>query len=362
MKNIPEYDIWTYLSHTKLPIVMYGMGNGADKILSVCNNLDIEICDFFANDGFVRGHMFHGKTVLTYSQIKEKYTRFIVLLSFATSLDNVLESIKKIDSDPCCELYAPDVPVCGNTLFDMNFYNQHKAEIEKVYSLLCDEKSKEIYCDIISFKLSAKISYLIKHEFSSDELFNSILKLKNCTSYTDLGAYNGDTIKELLTYADKLQKIVAFEPDRRNFAKLASFAETIKAPIIKTYQLGAWDKETTLYFDGSGNRNANLITTDSISGKKLTETHVNSLDNILSGEETDYIKYDVEGAEKEAILGSQKTIANHLPKLNISVYHRSEDIFSLPLMIHEMFPQYKLYLRKKNYIPAWDITLCCTTD
>ena len=50
--------------------------------LSVCSqkglierfdSLGIEVSDFFASNGFVRGHSFHGKTVLSFSQIKEKY-------------------------------------------------------------------------------------------------------------------------------------------------------------------------------------------------------------------------------------------------------------------------------------------------
>ena len=81
-------DLFTYLKHTEKPIVMYGMGNGADKILAALTERGIEIADFFASDGFVRGHSFHGKTVLSYSAVKEKYGigNFIVLLSFASSL------------------------------------------------------------------------------------------------------------------------------------------------------------------------------------------------------------------------------------------------------------------------------------
>ena len=78
-------DLWEYLSSTKKTVVMYGMGNGADKILAVCEKYGIEVCDFFASDGFVRGHAFHGKTVLSYSEIKEKYKDFIVLVSFAVA-------------------------------------------------------------------------------------------------------------------------------------------------------------------------------------------------------------------------------------------------------------------------------------
>ena len=67
-----KVDLWHYLKTADKPILMYGMGNGADKILKVCESYGIEIADFFASDGFVRGHSFHGKVVLSYSQAKVK--------------------------------------------------------------------------------------------------------------------------------------------------------------------------------------------------------------------------------------------------------------------------------------------------
>ena len=140
----PKTDLWSYLSSTEKTVVMYGMGNGADKILSVCDAHGITISDFFASDGFVRGHSFHGKTVLSYSAVKEKYgsENIIILLSFGSSLPDVLDLFYKVDAE--CELYAPDVPVCGGGLFDLDFYRTHKDEIEKVYTLLADEESRSI--------------------------------------------------------------------------------------------------------------------------------------------------------------------------------------------------------------------------
>ena len=84
-----------------------------------------------------------------------------------------------------------------------------------------------------------------------------------------------------------------------------------------------------------------------------------SLDGVLKGEAVDYIKYDVEGCEREAIIGSQNTILAHRPRLLVSVYHRSEDIFALPLQIRNLKPDYKMYLRRYPYIPAWDLNLIC---
>ena len=72
LEHIKDIPLWDYLKNTDKPIVLYGMGNGADMIIEVLESLSLTFSDVFASDGFVRGHSFHGKKVLTYSEIKEK--------------------------------------------------------------------------------------------------------------------------------------------------------------------------------------------------------------------------------------------------------------------------------------------------
>ncbi len=359
MNNIisAERDIWQYLAECGKKIVMYGMGNGADKILNICEKKGIEISDFFASDGFVRGHSFHGKTVLTYGEIKEKYSDFVVLLSFATSLPDVLEKIDKIVSET--ELLVPDVPVFGETLFDMDFCKAHISEIEEVYNLFEDEKSKEVFKSVINAKLTGKTEYLNQSVCTKDEVYEQILRPDSYTSYADLGAYNGDTIRELSLYAEKIKSVYALEPDKRTFKKLSSYAESEQKFDVFCYNCAAWDKSETLYFDGSGNRNSNVSgNTATLSGKKPIEIEARSLDKILCGKKVDYIKYDVEGSEKEALYGSKETIKKYAPDLLVSLYHRSEDIFSLPKLVREL-GDYRFYLRRFRYYPAWDLNLYC---
>lgn len=347
-----KVDLWNYLKSTDKPILMYGMGNGADKILKVCESYGIEIADFFASDGFVRGHSFHGKVVLSYSQAKEKYGDFIVLLSFATSLPDVLENIKRISEEE--ELYAPDVPVFGDNLFNMEFFEEHKTDFEKAYSALEDERSKFVFENVINYKLSGKINYLFMCDDEEKEVTTRFVSPSKIKNYVDLGAYNGDTIRTLMGYTESLENVIAFEPDKRNFRKLSEWAEIVKKPEITAYKLGAWSHSDTLFFDASGNRNANL---SADGGAKLSEVEVDSLDNVIGDLAPDYIKYDVEGSEYEALMGSKETIAKHSPKLLVSVYHRSEDLYKLPLLVKELNPDYRLYLRKLRYIPAWDLNL-----
>lgn len=349
-------DLWHYLAKSKRPIVMYGMGNGADKIITVCEKYGVEISDFFASDGFVRGHSFHGKTVISYSDMKAKYDgqNPIVLLSFASSLPDVIELFKKVASE--CEMYAPDVPVFGETLFTIEFFNENRARFDAVYDLLSDEESKRIYQNVIRYKLSGDINYLFESESNKDVVYSELLDCESIESYLDLGAYNGDTIREMLRYNPQLKGAIALEPDARNFRKLNEYAQNVANCEVKCINAGAWCENTTLLFDASGNRNAGIVSKGNIVSK-IKEVNVVSVDSVLNGESVDYIKYDVEGSEKEALLGSAQTIRAHAPKLLVSLYHRSEDMFVLPELVKELNPDYSLYLRRFSYVPAWDLNL-----
>ena len=354
MKIYHSEDLWTYLQKANKTIVMYGMGNGADKILNICDRYGIEVADFFASDGFVRGHSFHGKTVISYSDVKAKYgaENIIVLLSFASSLPDVLSLFDKVDSE--CEMYAPDVPVCGSTLFNMEFFNSHKSEFEQVYGMLTDEESKFIFESVVNYKLSGKISYLRDAVSSRDGVWSLLGEI---SAAADLGAYNGDTVRELKKYRPEAKKVVAFEPDRRNFKKLSDYALAETDIKVEAINAAAWNCETTLTFADSGSRNSGAFAKG-----KTVEVSALSLDGVLDGEGVDYIKYDVEGAEKEALEGSRKTIEKYSPALLVSVYHRSEDMFALPLQIKDMNPDYKFYLRRYPYVPAWDLNLICVKE
>ena len=72
-------------------------------------------------------------------------------------------------------------------------------------------------------------------------------------------------------------------------------------------------------------------------------------------EPVDYVKYDVEGAEYEALNGSRGLLKSH-PALLVSLYHRTDDLWKLPELV-ESFGYERLYLRRYEYVPAWDLNL-----
>ncbi len=356
-----EKNLWNHLAKTDLPITVYGMGNGADKIIAELSKRNIEVADFFASDGFVRGHSFHGKRVLSFSEVKEKYEKFIILLAFGSSLSDVMARIYDIADEH--ELYAPDVPVCGGPLFDADFYLANKEKFDAVRALFADEKSKEVYNDLISYKLSGDISFLRHADTPKEEALTDILS-GGYTAYADLGAYNGDTIRETLAFFPTVKKITAFEPSPKTYHKLMRYLDTVEGVELTPFNLCAWDKaESVVLTDGSGRNTAIGGGADmkTKSGAVVHTSECDSLDNRANYQnEKLFIKYDVEGAEKEALLGSVNMIQNNETELLVSLYHKSEDLFSLPLMLRKMMPDHKFYLRKHPYIPAWDINLYIT--
>ena len=70
----------------------------------------------------------------------------------------------------------------------------------------------------------------------------------------------------------------------------------------------------------------------------MIEVPVRPLDDILAGlgiDHVDYIKMDIEGAEREALKGAKNTLRRDKPVIMIDAYHRDDDPVVLPKVIHD---------------------------
>lgn len=360
--SLPEYpvssDIWLELKNEKRPIMVYGMGNGADKLFSRFEYYGITPKEVFASDGFVRGHSYRGFKVKSFSEIKETYPEFVIVLSFASNRGEVIDMLAGIDRE--YDMYVPDMPVAGvDEYFDKDFYNEHYLEIIEAYNSLADEPSRAIFSSVINYKLTGRMKYLLNSFSTRDEIYSLMPRGDICVSI-DAGAYNGDTVKEMKEYFPNLCRVYALEPDRKNFKKLLRYSEAEEKIEVTAINSAAWCDNSAGVFFGSGNRNATALATASYQHSE-DEVNMTRIDSITN-EAVDYIKYDVEGAEREAIKGSKGIIERHMPTLLISLYHRSRDIFEIVNSIKERYPFYSLYLRRIRCLPAWEIDLICVKE
>ena len=350
MKNVT--DLYERLEKETRPILIYGMGNGADKLLRILEAKNLTCADFFASDGFVRGHSFHGKRVLSYAEAKEKYGDFLTLVSFATRQKDVLTRLYALADEG--SLFLPDMPVSGDTLFDTAFASAHREELMRARALFEDEVSRKLFDAIVWYKITGDIRYLRSQHSETDALY-ALLPCDNVECCMDLGAYRGDTLAEMARYFPHMKHAVALEPDRKNHARLLRFAENETRFTVSAVCAAAYGCEGSAVFHTSGNRNASL---DGASYKHTDEgVPLMPPDKAAEGHRIDYIKYDVEGAEREALLGSSRILAEDRPSVLLSVYHRSEDLYELPLLLHTLCKNYRFYLRRTECLPAWETAL-----
>ena len=341
-------DIWTYLKICEKTIVVYGMGNGADKITDELERRGMKVSAYFASDDFVRGQSFRSLRVMTFREIVENFEDFVILIAFASSLPDVMARMYALDAD--YEVYAPDVPVVGGAVFDREFYLAHAEEFSQVRKLLADQESIDIYDAMLMYKLNGRLDFLKRGTSSYERVLTHPMRCERYLACADLGAYNGDSVREFIAHFPNLERIVSLEPDRRNFKKLTRFVEDNALSFVECHNCAAFSYNGEMAFSQSGNRNARA-------GEGKDTVAVRTLDSILAGRSVDYIKYDVEGSEYEAILGSAETIKRYRPDLLVSLYHRNEDMFRLPLLLQKINPNYRFYIRRFPYVPAWDLNL-----
>ena len=253
---------------------------------------------------------------------------------------------------------------------------KYERELQTVYERLADAVSRETFASVLNYKLSGKLSYLQACTTNRAEDLRTIFSFGGEETYLDLGAYNGDTVQEFLQLTrGRYKKIVALEPDPKNYKKLTDFVRQYELKNVTCLQAGVWNDCGSLELTGNGGRQStfweadrsgfatqNLSQTGSMKKKiKKQQVTVVSVDTVLGNDHADYMKFDVEGVEKEALEGAAGHLApdgnGALPKLLVAAYHHDEDLFALPLLLWKLQPEYKIYLRKHPYVPAWEINI-----
>ena len=338
---MPEEDIWEKLKRLGRPLVLYGMWNGAELMVQQLARYGMAPAGFFASDAFVRGQSFLGFTVLTFSQAREQFPDMIVLVCFGTQRPEVIQNILSLEA----EVYAPEVPVAGDAVFTLAFARQNRGKIEDAYDLLADEVSRCTFRELILYKLDGELRHLLNCQREKEELY-ALLALHESEEYLDLGAYNGDTVLEFARKVPSWNGITALEPDGKNFKKLIKNTQALSH--MNCVQAAAGDCCGMVGFSSLGGRSSR--TGGNI---RIPSVTVDSLKKPFT-----FLKMDVEGGEAAALRGACETIRKMRPKMLVAAYHRSEDIFSLPLAVHRMRPDYRIYLRHQPCIPAWDTNYC----
>jgi FkbM family methyltransferase len=243
-------------------------------------------------------------------------------------------------------VHVIDASALLNGLYDREKLVHAKKRIDELCDSFDDDRSRDVLEQVLTHRLTGDSAYLETICENLQYFPEDIVKLKGNEIFVDGGAYDGDTIQAFLRVSRNcFEGIHAFEPDRRNFEKLTeSVAGHPLRNRIYLYNQALFSHRTELNFDEGPSMSSRI----DAQGKTMIQAI--SVDEALNGERASFIKFDLEGAEKEALPGAEQTIRTWRPKLAISIYHLADDLWNLPEIIRTMTPGYRYYLRHYSFL------------
>lgn len=161
--------------------------------------------------------------------------------------------------------------------------------------------------------------------------------------FVDGGCYDGFTTKAFFRWAGKTGYAYCFEIDQEN---RKAIRRNLPAGNYEILPKALWLEKRRLSLAAAGNF-ASSVAEDVQEGSACVEA--DTIDSLLWDKGVTYIKMDIEGAELAAIKGAEKVIREQNPRLAVSIYHKPEDIFQIPALLHTFHKGYRFYLRHYSF-------------
>jgi len=160
----------------------------------------------------------------------------------------------------------------------------------------------------------------------------------------DCGANVGVFARTALAAGARL--VVAIEPAPENLECLRrNLAAEMAAGRVIIYPKGVWDEETELSLQVSpANPAADSFVLRPEGSEPAGAVPVTTIDKMveeLALSRVDFIKMDIEGAERRALAGARQTLRRFRPRLAVSSYHLPDDPAAIPAVIHAAWEGYR---------------------
>lgn len=323
------------LKRRRKPVYIYGVGDTARRVERKLAENGIDICGFFADDEFYMGGTRTEKEVpiLSFDDVMELPEADVVIgfYQFGIAYSKILKG--EIPNRGKVYIINP-VPLFGYT-----YYLENKEAFEQTYDWLADDLSRETMRAYMDGRMNGIMRPLYDCRVP-DQYFIPEVRLAPREVYVDCGMYDGDTVVEFMGRCPDYARIIGFEPDKENVEKFKK--RNLPKERIEVYHAGVWSEETMLRFSADGTTASRVEESGEIS------LPVKSIDSLCLEENVTLIKMDIEGSELEALKGARQTIQRDMPKLAICVYHKKEDLITIPQYIRSLKLNgchYNFYLR-----------------
>ena len=325
-------------------LFMFGSARGGGTVYSLLHKwkLDGKILYVVDNDKLKQGQNFHGREIISAEKlcgIFEEYKNAEVIIASGSA--HVIQQQLMDMGFPENRLHPFAVTMLPTAPTPFQFLSEKKDLIDDCYKVFADDKSRDVFISLLNYKMTRNDAWLKNiWDNEHEQYFDKVMGLRDDESFVDCGAYIGDTLEEYAAHTDgKWKDYYAFEADLDVYKILMDNITSKGYENVYPYNIGCWDCTGELQFEATGSGNSQ------IGEQGNCKIRVDTLDKVLAEKRVSVIKMDIEGAEQKALRGAEGIIREQGPKLAISSYHSMDDFLRIPLLLRELRPDYRIYLR-----------------
>jgi FkbM family methyltransferase len=334
------------------PIVLFGAGNLGRRTLSLLRGRGIAVAAFTDNNPDLWGGLIEGVQVLSPADASSRFAGdglAVVTIwrgegghDFCVTRDGLRKlGWRRVESfiPLFWGLAADALPYI--TIDLPSKVIEAKDRVLAASALWSDYRSLRDYVAQIRWRITGDFTALSPvdhHQYFAED----VLHVRPDEVFIDCGAFNGDTLLEVLQRAGSWRLYHAFEPDPASYAALQAVVKALPATLAERVCLhpaAVADCRRAARFSATGTEAASL----SLAGE--CQVDCLSIDEVCTEPLPTFIKMDVEGAEAAALAGSSGVIRDSHPLLAVAAYHKQADLWELPHLIHTLGADYRLFLR-----------------
>lgn len=332
-------------------VVLFGAGNLGRKALECLRSIGVEPLAFADNSSAKWRTQASGVPVLSPGDAAKRYGSSALFVVTIWSLGHFYSETQTMLQSMGCTHVVPSESLrwkfSDQLLPDFCQDLAHKvyeqaSDVRKVADFWSDDYSRAEYLKHIRWRALGDLEALSPPVEEQSYFLDTLYHLRDGEVFVDGGAYTGVTAEQVIHRNPHFLRIVALEPDPTNFQRLSEWKQTLTPGVaerIDARNIALSNVRGKLRFSATASEGSCLAKDGNITVDCLP------LDELLSHDAPTFIKMDIEGAELDALEGGRQAIRTNRPILAICVYHNQDHLWRIPLLIHEMVEDYRLFLR-----------------
>ena len=162
----------------------------------------------------------------------------------------------------------------------------------------------------------------------------------------DGGAHFGGFTRTALARGARLVVAVDIAPENIDVLK-RNFAAEIAARRVLVVDKGLWNANTTMVLERKNHTWADRASGQG-EGPAIAMTTIDQLVLDLNLETVNFIKLDIEGAERNALAGAEITLREQRPRMAIAAYHEPDDVDVLSRVALAAQPAYDVCVNHRE--------------